>query len=58
MNTLRLLAAALLSSPALGHEGHGMPGIGHWHATDALGLLLAGGLAALAVWYWRGGGKK
>ena len=58
MNKLRFLAAALLSSPAFAHEGHGMPGIGHWHATDTMGLLLVGGLAALALWYWLGGGKK
>ena len=29
----------------------------HWHATDTLGLLLVGGLAALAVWL-AGGGRK
>ena len=44
---LVLLLAAL---PALAHEGHGMPGESHWHATDAWGLVLVVALAAGAWW--------
>ncbi|HYD77811.1 hypothetical protein [Ramlibacter sp.] len=47
------LLAAFLSSPAWSHEGHGLAGA-HWHATDTLGLLLVGGIAALLVWLLRG----
>jgi hypothetical protein len=39
---------------ALAHEGHGLPGGSHWHASDTVGLLVAGGLAALAIWLTRG----
>ena len=43
--TLRSLSIALCASllaavPAVAHEGHGLPGAAHWHATDTLGLLL------------------
>jgi hypothetical protein len=35
-------ALAALASPwAAAHEGHGLPGLSHWHAGDTL-LLLAG----------------
>ena len=47
-----LLAAA---SAALAHEGHGIEGASHWHATDTFGLLLVTGAAALAWWFSRGG---
>ncbi|WP_156385374.1 hypothetical protein [Ramlibacter sp. Leaf400] len=49
-------AALLLCAPAAwAHEGHGLPG-SHWHASDAFGLLLVGGLGALVI-YWLFGGK-
>ena len=58
LNTItpRLTALALLAStlPALAHDGHGLAG-SHWHASDAFGLLLAGGVAVLAIWLSRGG---
>lgn len=48
-----LAAAASLAGPALAHEGHGLPGHAHWHATDVLGFVaLAVGAGAL-IW-WRG----
>jgi hypothetical protein len=37
---------ALLPLAASAHEGHGLPGPSHWHATDTLGLLLVVALAA------------
>ncbi len=45
---------ATLSAGAFAHDGHGLSG-SHWHATDTAGLLLVGGVAALALWLSRGG---
>ena len=60
--THRILAARLsalallgsLSAPALAHEGHGLPGLTHWHATDVLGFVVAAALVAVAFYF----GKK
>jgi hypothetical protein len=38
---------------AWSHEGHGLPGVSHWHATDTAGLLLVAALAAGALWFSR-----
>jgi len=38
---------------ALAHEGHGMPGTAHWHATDAWGWAVTAALAGLAIWLSR-----
>ena len=49
-------AALLLTAPAAwAHEGHGLPGASHWHASDAWGLGIALGVAVLAWWLSRGG---
>ena len=40
--TVTLAALPLL---ATAHEGHGLPGGSHWHATDTAGLLLVLGVA-------------
>lgn len=56
---IKMLAVAPLcigAAAVFAHEGHGLAGT-HWHATDTFGLLLVGGLAALAIWL-SGGGKK
>jgi len=45
---------AALAATGWAHDGHGLAGP-HWHATDAFGLLLVGGLVALAIWLSRGG---
>lgn len=57
MKQLTRLAAALLTSsaliaPALAHEGHGLPGASHWHATDVIGYALAAVIGA-ALWFTR-----
>jgi len=53
---LRLIAAGtavLAWLPAAAHEGHGLPGHAHWHATDVLGFVALGVAGAALVW-WRG----
>ena len=50
--TLPLLALAAVHS-AHAHEGHGLPGSSHWHASDVLGFVLIAAVAAAIVW-WRG----
>jgi len=43
--------SALSAVPAFAHEGHGLPGPSHWHASDALLLLAAAVVAGL--WWAR-----
>jgi len=50
MSKLLALAATLTPLGASAHDGHGLPGSSHWHATDTLGLLLVAALAAGACW--------
>ena len=45
-----LLSGALTHWGALAHEGHGLNGSAHWHATDVLGFIGVG-LVAAAVWF-------
>ena len=35
------------------HEGHGLSGLSHWHASDALMLLSGVAAAALGLWLVR-----
>ena len=51
---IRLLPL-LLPSLAVAHEGHGMEGASHYHATDAWGFFAA--LAVIAAMWWMGRGK-
>jgi hypothetical protein len=55
MRATLLVSCLLAVSGAWAHEGHGMPTQVHWHATDVLGLAVVLGLAALAIWFTRGG---
>jgi MYXO-CTERM domain-containing protein len=47
------LAAVVTAPTALAHEGHGLPGVSHWHATDAAWLAMGLAAAALAWWWIR-----
>ena len=49
-----LAACALLAAPwvAVAHDGHGVGG-SHWHATDAMGFVVAVAAAAAALWFTR-----
>ena len=49
----QLAASATLlfsGAAALAHEGHGLAGPLHWHATDSAGFAFVAVLAALAIW--------
>ena len=57
LNAIVLVAAyATLTraSTAFAHDGHGLAG-SHWHATDVLGFVAVGCLAAVAIWLARRG---
>lgn len=47
-----LLPLLLASAAAQAHEGHGLPGPSHWHASDSAGLLVLA-LAAGLLWWAR-----
>jgi hypothetical protein len=49
-SALMLVACASL---AQAHEGHGLPGASHWHASDAALLLAV--VAAVGLWLARRG---
>jgi hypothetical protein len=53
MNKLLTAALLLATATAQAHQGHGLPGASHWHATDTAGLLLVAVLAAGALWLSR-----
>ena len=49
---LALAVSALFASAtaAQAHDGHGLPGLSHWHASDSAGFV---GLAlAVALLWW------
>jgi hypothetical protein len=47
------LALTHMANNSFAHDGHGLGGH-HWHATDALGFVVAAILVAAAVYF----GKK
>ena len=55
MKHLRRLALlstlSTLAGSALAHEGHGLPGMAHWHATDVLGFVAIGAVLAAVIWF-------
>ncbi len=56
MNKLPFAAAlSALAASAFAHEGHGIPGPSHWHATDTFGLVAAVLAVAIGLWFTRGG---
>ena len=46
----------LLPAIAIAHEGHGIEGASHYHATDVWGFV-AFAFAAAIVWWLMGRGK-
>ena len=53
---LPLLLLLNLMQPALAHEGHGLDGASHYHATDVWGFVIMACLMAI-VWWFTGRGK-
>ena len=51
---ITLLWLAGTAGAVRAHDGHSLTG-SHWHATDALGLVLAIIAIVAAVWHGRGG---
>ena len=54
MKKLFLLLTSAIATAAIAHDGHGLGGSAHWHASDALGFVIAAALVAGAVYF----GKK
>ncbi|OGB05110.1 MAG: hypothetical protein A3G29_18270 [Burkholderiales bacterium RIFCSPLOWO2_12_FULL_64_99] len=51
-HTILILTAGLLAvQTAHAHEGHGLPGISHWHSTDVLGFVVVAALIAGVIWF-------
>ena len=53
MRLLLPLLTLAAAHAAHAHEGHGLDGASHWHASDVLGFILVAAVAAGIVW-WRG----
>ena len=51
MKQLRPLILACAALPAWAHEGHGMPGLAHWHASDVLGFVAVVAVIAAVIWF-------
>jgi hypothetical protein len=47
------LTLALAAGAAGAHEGHGLPGASHWHASDLLGFGIALAVALALLWIRR-----
>ena len=45
--------ALFLCAAAQAHEGHGLSGSSHWHATDTLLMIGAAAVAAAGLWWSR-----
>ena len=54
MKTIACILTSAMATVAVAHEGHGLGHSTHWHATDAIGFVIAAALVALAVYF----GKK
>lgn len=55
-SALLALLGTCLTLSAHAHEGHGLDGASHYHATDAWGFVVFAALMAL-VWWFTGRGK-
>jgi hypothetical protein len=56
LRTILALSALSASTLTWAHEGHGMPGVSHWHDTDVWAFVALAALAG-AAWNWFKGGK-
>ncbi len=53
MKKIATMLVSAIGTAAFAHDGHGLDS-SHWHATDALGFIVAAALVAVAVYF----GKK
>jgi hypothetical protein len=56
MKPIPFLSLLLMCLPVFAHEGHGMDGAAHYHATDAWGFIVMACIMAV-VWWFTGRGK-
>jgi hypothetical protein len=42
---------SMVTFAAQAHEGHGLPGASHWHASDLLGFALALAVVIGMIWF-------
>jgi hypothetical protein len=52
-NATKLIAASALSvwaNAAFSHEGHGISGSHHWHASDTWGFVALAVAVGVAIW--------
>lgn len=49
-----IVLTGLSTAHVQAHEGHGMPGLSHWHADDVT-LWLVGAAIAVGLWLARRG---
>jgi hypothetical protein len=54
MKKITLMLTSAFGTAAVAHDGHGLGGSAHWHATDVLGFIAAAAVLAVAVYF----GKK
>ncbi len=54
MKKITTMLVSAIGTAAFAHDGHGLGASAHWHATDALGFVIAAALLAVAVYF----GKK
>ena len=47
------LAGLACAGLAQAHEGHGLPGLSHWHADDVGALLALAAAIGLGLWLGR-----
>ncbi len=52
---MKRIALSLWSGAAcaqvLAHEGHGMPGVSHWHTSDLVGFALVLLVVIAIIWF-------
>jgi hypothetical protein len=53
LKSIAFVSIAARSSELFAHEGHGLGGGSHWHASDVWGFVAMAALVALAIWLSR-----
>jgi type IV secretory pathway TrbF-like protein len=51
MNKTPILTGLLWAQTVWAHEGHGLPGASHWHASDLMGFALALAIVIGMIWF-------